>query len=561
MVRDAQRSARDTEILVTLVRSAAEMRNSFEEMKHILANTEDVIIKEVQDNTEETVKNVIGGPRPYPGSADRSFKGMSAASQSQGAALADDAPKKNNLFRRAFLKSFGSKDTNDLGRIEDMLNTLLGEVDTLKAQTSRPSAMSGQGQSFENLEAEEQYEQDRGYEPEGHAGTSTASHASRSGQLSLPQSRQPSSKLGYERKFSDHRISTVPEDNEDDFGPENLHQGQQHMLSPGPSGNQRGSSVPLETPPHDTQAHHVSLSNENTPRTEKAKKHKSRGSSSWLPKISRWSESTATSVSKAFRGSGMSSKRGQEDEFSHRPQSRSGSGFGQYDDRHYQPDAPSYEDDHLHSGFSQTHLPGSNQPLENSPPPPAMYTTPEDPKYKAHRNSINLQHPQPRQGQTERFKMALETSADVYDTPMSPKSADWAGSATSLHRLPAQSRNRYSGGSGATGGGYWGSSPAAGPPRPPKEPIDDGSQTPGKSSRVSKLQKSSPGPYQSFEESGYITGGASQALNYSGSPKPENRNLNNALGVPSRRPSGPRAMTPKSPEEDAAREERRRKRG
>jgi hypothetical protein len=36
-VRDAQRNARDTEILVTLVRSAAEMRESFEDMKKFIS--------------------------------------------------------------------------------------------------------------------------------------------------------------------------------------------------------------------------------------------------------------------------------------------------------------------------------------------------------------------------------------------------------------------------------------------------------------------------------------------------------------------------------------------
>jgi hypothetical protein len=78
---------------------------------------------------------------------------------------------------------------------------------------------------------------------------------------------------------------------------------------------------------------------------------------------------------------------------------------------------------------------------------------------------------------------------------------------------------------------------------------------------VSKLQKNSPLPYQSVE-SGYATGPGTQAAsNYTGSPKLENRNLSGALGAPVRRPSGPRAMTPRSAEEEAAREERRRKRG
>ncbi|TDZ53901.1 hypothetical protein CTRI78_v006702 [Colletotrichum trifolii] len=540
MVRDAQRSARDTEILVTLVRSAAEMRNSFEDLKKLLANTEDVIIKEVQENTDETVKNAVGGPRPYPGSLPRSVKGYSGTSQNS---TLDETTKKSNFFRKA-LKGLSAKGTNDLSRIEDMLNQLLFEVDTLKAQTVRPGMVSGRP-SYENLTPEMQYDQDRGYEPEGQAGTSSTSHGSQSGMSSLAQSRGPS-KLGYEP----NRISTVHEDNEEEYRQEAEYRNPQGLLTPSRE-LQRGGSVPLGTPPQPSNTQAASLSNENTPRTEKAKKHK-RGSSSWFPKISRWSESTATSVSKAFRGSG-SSKREHDEEFLQHPPSRSGSDL-RYDDR-FQDD---YQSDQLHSGFSQQDVSAPNHTLESVPPAPNTYMTPEDPKYKAHRNSVNLQHPQPRQGQTERFKAALESQAYEYDTPMSPRSADWAGSATSLHRLPPNT-NRYSNGSGAATGEYWNSSPA-GPPRPPKEPIEERSVTPSKA-RISKLaSKNSPLPYQSVE-SGYGTGpGTHAASNYTGSPKPENRNLNAALGMPARRPSGPRAMTPKSAEEDAARDERRRKR-
>merc|ERR1712000_281449 len=143
---------------------------------------------------------------------------------------------------------------------------------------------------------------------------------------------------------------------------------------------------------------------------------------------------------------------------------------------------------------------------------------------------------------------------------MTPRSADWAGSATSLNRLPPQNTNRYSSTSSqARDGEYWPSSPTAqsGPPRPPKEPIDNNhtGRTPPRA-RISNLAKGSPLQNQVYDD-GYLSGPTSPT---SGSPKPENRNLNAALGVPSRRPSGPRAMTPKSPEDDAAREERRRKR-
>ncbi|KAI0012538.1 hypothetical protein F4779DRAFT_39760 [Xylariaceae sp. FL0662B] len=576
MVRDAQRSARDTEILVTLVRSAAEMRNSFEDFKRMLADTEDQIINEVKDNTEKTVKRHLGGPRPFPGSASRSIQGGSQAGTD------DPNTKKRNLLRRA-LQGLSAKGSNDLGRIEDMLMQLLTDVDVLKHQTAVPAdAMSVRAQSLDNLQPEVQYEQDRGYEPEGNAGTSTASHGSQSGHLSIPQSHGTSMRAGNEqRKFSDHRISTVPED-ENEYADHTLPGTNRYavdkgMLSPSLD-RPRGGSVPLGTPPHSSpQAPHLSASNENTPRTDDGKKHKSRGSSGFFPKISRWSETTTSSIGKVFRSSGNSKKHDPPEDFLQHPPSRSGSDMGNYDHFQHQ---DVYGEDKLHSGFSEQDLhnppagddmrsmrdipssPIMGQPM-HQPHAPATYSTPEDPKYKAHRNSLNLQHPQPRPGQTERFRTALETSAQDYDTPMSPRSADWAGSATSLHRFPGQNTNRYSDNS-AMNSGHGGddynwhgaSSPAQqGPPRPPKEPLD--SQTPPQHARVNQLQdRHSPLPYHSVE-SGYGTATATHAGSYhSSSPKPENRNLSGALGVPARRPSGPRAMTPTRGSDD----ERRRKR-
>ncbi|KAI0386968.1 hypothetical protein F5Y04DRAFT_74436 [Hypomontagnella monticulosa] len=575
MVRDAQRSARDTEILVTLVRSAAEMRNSFEDIKRILRDSQDDIINEVKDNTEKTVKRHIGGPRPFPGSSSRSIQGGSQAGTE------DANVKKRNLLRRA-LQGLGSKGANDLGRIEDLLNQLLDDVNVLKHQTAGPIGMSTRAQSIENMQPEVQYEQDRGYEPEGHAGTSTASHASQSGHLSIPQSRAASNRLASERKFSDHRISTVPEDegeyNDHPMPPTSQYEMHGGMLSP--SGDRpRGGSVPLGTPPQSSHAQNYSASNENTPRTEESKKHKSRGSSSFFPKISRWSETTTSSIGRVFRSSGTSKKHDAPEEFLQHPPSRSASDLGNYDQY---PPQNAYETDKLHSGFSEQDLHAAPvdehvhetapmpEPLMPEPPVPLTYATPEDPKYRAHRNSLNLQHPQPRPGQTERFRTQLETSAQSYDSPMSPRSADWAGSATSLGRFPAQNTHRYSDNS-AMNSGHGGddyqwqgtASPnSQGPPRPPKEPLDGHSpaltQTP-QHDRVNKLQKKhgSPLPYHSVE-SGYGTATATHAGSYhSGSPKFENRNLSGALGAPTRRPSGPRAMTPSRGSDD---DERRRKR-
>ncbi|KAK4229625.1 hypothetical protein QBC38DRAFT_411872 [Podospora fimiseda] len=580
MVRDAQRSARDTEILVTLVRSATEMRNNFEDLKKLLADTEDVIITEVKENTEKTVTRAINGPRPYPGSAPRSIHAGSTANT-----IINDDIKKRSIFRRA-LKGLGAKSANDLGRIEDMLNQLLTEVDSLKARTAPgPHASAQDQQMYDALQQEGQYEQDHGYEPEGHAGTSTASHASQSGYLSI-QSRGTSVKPAYDRKVSAHRISTVPEDNEEDHGdiPDNASINYDHpevLMTPA---HVRGDSVPLATPPQAIQHAQGSLSNENTPRTEESKK---KGRSSWfrIPKISRWSETTASSAPESNRLSKQSQKV-DDGGFPTGP-SRSGSLDHYSDNYELAPPQPIHSDT-LHTGFSEQDLPGTLHQEGNdqgmygqmpqSGPPNWVTMTPEDPKYKAHRDSLNLQHPQPRQGQTERFKAALESQALGFDSPMSPRSADWAGSATSLHRLPAhQHRDNY--GTPLDPSIYqqhWTSSPAAGnvtatsggPPRPPKEPLDQSQQqypTSGAASpvpqnkRLSKLQKPAL-PHQSVE-SGYgtMTHGAPTAsyISQAGtsiSPGPghqqlENRNLSGALmggnnGAVNRRPSGPRPMTP-----------------
>ncbi|KAL2268736.1 hypothetical protein VTJ83DRAFT_3582 [Remersonia thermophila] len=576
MVRDAQRSARDTEILVTLVRAATEMRNNFEDIKRLLADTEDVIITEVKENTDKTVQRAINGPRPYPGSTRHSIHVASQAGSVNGDDL---AAKKRSLFRRA-LKGLSAKGANDLSRIEDMLNQLLTEVDTLKAQTAPGHHLGQVNPSYDNIQPEIQDEQDHGYEPEGMAGTSTASHASQSGYLSL-QSRGASTKPVYDRKPSAHRISTVPEDNEEEYDHGRKHDTPQLMT---PGRDQAAGSMPLDTPVGPP-------SNENTPGTGESKK-KSRSSWFRIPKISRWSETTASSA----MSHGKQSSKDETANFAAGP-SRSGS-LDHYGENYPYSTQQPIQTDKLHTGFSETELPqgyqqddGAENMYEqmatpNLPQPDpnwvSMSMTPEDPKYKAHRDSMNLVHPQPRQGQTERFKAALESQALGFDQPLSPQSAtDWQGSTTSLSRF-VQNMDGY--GSDAQ---YhqqpWSSSPAPAPlninsatgstdippPRPPKEALDAPSSPlpqqqqpqvstpPPQHKRVSKLQKKhgSPLPHQSVE-SGYgtMTYGVPTASYVSqrdsndggsSSPRLENRNLSGALqaGV-SRRPSGPRPMTP-----------------
>ncbi|KAF4999544.1 hypothetical protein FDECE_11488 [Fusarium decemcellulare] len=543
MVRDAQRSARDTEIVALLMNSALEMRTSLTELKNLVQDTSDDVIFAGQENTEK-LQRAINGPRPYPGP-------RSIQSSSQLDTLNEAAAKKN-LFKRA-LQGLSTKGTSDFKRIEEILFQILGEVDVLKTQTAPAvSTSGGRGPSFDNLHPEGHFEQDRGYEPEGNS-TITPSQ---SGHLSLSQSR---SRLANDRKVSDSRIPTVTE-HEDEYeydhpSPAGERTGA-NLLTPSRSGFQRGNSVPLDTPPQPSGVTQP-MSNENTPRTDKSKKHKSGGSTGWLPKFSRWSGTTASSVGKAFRGK----KEAKYEDF---PPSRSGSSLASYNDEDAYPHQP-YGEDKLHTGFSEQELgmgPTASGANPGAPPRRENTMSPGDaPKYKVHRNSLNLQHPQPRQGQTERFRNALEFSAQEYNVPMTPRSADWGGSASSLHQL-AQNTNRYSMASsaGAPRDHDWTTSPT-GPPRPPKEPIEPAgspSQTPPRSTRISKLAKGSPLQHPS-DESGYGTMSGTHASHYTSSPKPENRNLNAALGVPTRRPSGPRAMTPKSPEQEV-RDAQRRKR-
>ena len=515
---------------MTLVRAAAEMRNSFLDMKRLLADTEDQIIREGWANTDYTVGKVVNGPRPLPASAARSIK------QGSQDGVYDDIPaKRRNVFRRA-LKGLSMKSSNDLGKIEEMLVQLLGDVEGLKAAQGLRPGGSNQGNSYDDLQQEGNNENDHGYEPEGNAGTSTASHASQSGHLSLPLStRGASATRGFDgRKFSDHRISTVPEGDEDENEELDAHEeailsnqfeNNEHLLTPTRE-NYRGSSAPLGTPPQ--QVPLASLSNENTPRTEKSKKHKSGSSSGWIPKVSRWSETTASTVFKGFRSSGRSSGKKDSDQFAD-PPSRSGSDLGNYDNEH-----DSYGEDRLQ--YSPDRQQQQNEPMSLLPP--------EDPKYKAHRNSLNLQHPQPRPGPTHRYQTALESKAQNFDTPMSPASASW--SQTSLN-VPPPNTNRYSDETTNSGrmsvgsdGGYSNGSALKQPPaRPPKEPIAP--QLPPKI-RTGKLQKPSPLSNEHLSpERAYSPGGDNTQ---SGSPRAAPRSLSGALGkVPTRKPTGPRSMS------------------
>lgn len=473
-VRDAQRNARDTEILVTLVRSAAEMRNSFEDMKRFIADQDDMIIDTADKQHDRTTQKIIGGPRPQPHTVSRAPRGTSAEDEAM-----DDLPaKRRNVFKRA-LKGLSMRSSNDLGKIEEMLQTLLGEVEGLKAaQGLRPNTSTQHTNSFNSYDDLHANAPEAGYEPEGHAGT--GSTGNQSGYLSNSPSRHGVMRSYEGRRGSGNRVSTVMEGDEELDAHEqallsNQFENSEQLLTPTRDYVRHGS-VPLNTPPQvhiPTGAH----SNENTPRTatDKSRKHKS-SSSSFFPKISRWSKTTASSVGDNF-------KSGNRKERPLSEASRSGSLMNYDGNDHYDV----HDDDRLRSSYFLENEQGVSQVRPPSPLIPAQIS--EDPKYQAHRNSLNLQHPQPRPGPTQRYQNHLESQAHSFDSPMSPTSDQW-GSNPSLARFVPGPSKRHSGGAGylspISDAGYSelsAANEASAPPRPPMI-RDDGPLVPQRPTKI-----------------------------------------------------------------------------
>lgn len=197
--------------------------------------------------------------------------------------------------------------------------------------------------------------------------------------------------------------------------------------------------MPLDSPTEGRGPMQNSRSAEETPRTEKGRKYKSGASwiSSKMPQISRWSKTTASTVQEP-----PSMRKG---ERPYSQMSRSGSNLhlDEYDEYDLN------EDDRLGSRTSFENQPrrGSAPPRSPSPLIPDERKSIEDPKYQAHRNSLNLQHPQPRAGPTHRHQTYLEHQAMDYDNPATPDAQDQWGTTPSLalNRL-----NRFSGSSGQT---------------------------------------------------------------------------------------------------------------
>ena len=464
------------------MRSAAEMRNSFEEMKKFIAEQDDIMVEAGNKQHDRTIEKItIGGPRPQPAGT---YKKKSFV-EDEGD---DPINKKRSVFRRA-LRGLGGRNQNDIGRIEERLEQLLGEVQSLKTnqnmQMSATSLRNERSGSLNNLRSPVPDVQ--GYD--GHANGGSNGHLNF---YSSPTGRGPSAMRTMDgRQVSENRVSTVLEADEelDEHEQDMLDHNDQQLLTPtreprhpdpSPSGTPPQLKLPIET-----------QSNDNTPKTstEKSRKHKS-NSSSFGPKVSRWSKTTASSIGDHLRNSTRRDRPYSE-------ASRSGE-LEPYEGDHYSPQG----DDRLrsHESFQNADADSLTQPgddegfdPEDRPPSPLIPSqVSEDPKYQAVRNSINLQHPQPRPGPTHRYQHQLETQAQQYSgsgsrSPISPTS-DTFGSDPALARYMPVAGQRYSGYAGTlspiSDAGYSehsASEQTAAPPRPPKVK-DDGPLVPSRTS-------------------------------------------------------------------------------
>lgn len=445
------------------------MRNSFEDMKKFIAQ-QDELLMETSDKQHDRTQRAIGGPRPQPTSSPRTPRQAPGGDDDE-----DMRSKRKNLFKRA-LKGLSLKNTNDLSKIEDMLVKLLLEVEALRAaQDGKPQSQG----NFTNSNDDVQHSSQQTYENEGQA--TTASSAEDNTAPPPKQSNYAPDLTTTRSQRKDRRISPVIERDEDQETLE-PHEQQilEHPLTSDPnlaSRHRRGGSVPLSTPPRVPVASGA-LSTDTTPKksSEKTRKHKS-SSSSFFPKISRWSKTTASSVGENIRNSIQTARK----ERNSSEMSRSGSDLAQgvYNTAdYYDPRG----DDRLRSSSSLVRT------QENRPPSPLVPSqVSENPKYQAHRNSLNLQHPQPRQGPTSRYQTYLESQAQTFGASMTPTSEPWASNlslsaANNAGQRPVSNRQ-----SPVSDGGYSFASSGHGqqnaPPRPPKI-RDDGPLVPNRPPKV-----------------------------------------------------------------------------
>ena len=456
-VRDGHRNARDTEILVTLVRSAAEMRNQFDELKNQVDMQGQLTRRHDTNEAKDVVNKVINNTRA---AAMSNNSGVLRSSRFTSPSSDRDEPpaKKKNIFKRA-LSGLGSKSEKDVTKIEDMLMQLLEDVEALRDAQASSIAGGSQIPTLPNKASLDSYERlraapDPGYEPEGQAGTSSTPNAS--GTFSPAHSRQSAHRMhsGYNVNRDPHsRISTVhehPDENippndpryENDDGMITPTQEAQNQRSATVAGAQAPAQLGLNTPPSSGNNRGIGTANNNllTPNTPRTGDHRQRQKSTsssvfggGIPRISRWSKTTTSSAPRdSFQRDRPYSEA-----------SQSGSDVNVLPGDGYEP----HDDDRIRTPNSLTRDAQGRSP---SPLLPQDEMPMDDPKYHANRHSLTLEHPQPRQGNTHRHQNHLESQAYGYHRQGSERSLDREGSPGSppgadvFGSEPGLAKNRYS---------------------------------------------------------------------------------------------------------------------
>lgn len=279
------------------------------------------------------------------------------------------------------------------------------------------------------------------------AGTETGGPANSSGANSGYYSGVPSQPSATTRIYQDERprqstrISPIEED----------------AVLRTPPREVRGGSLPLNTPP-ETRAPPTAFSNNNTPTKSADKNKRESGSSSIFPKISRWSETTASSTVRGFL-----KKKNHAGELS--DGSRSDLNFWEPPMKHIQPEPPS---------------PYSEGQRVTSPIPPSSRGT-DAPINHSNRRSLEVHAPQPRLP----YNHQLEAQAQqLMASGIAPNSPAANASTSTLGNFPPLGPGGFSKDGKLVSSlaqdaynqhlqqqGLPPQTPIGGPPRPPKEPL------------------------------------------------------------------------------------------
>lgn len=387
-VRDGQRNARDTELLVTLVRSAAETRNSFYDMKGFIEAQNQINMRNTDAGVNHTVSELKNS------NASPSVQRVTRTFTNETAEL---PTKKRSFFSRA-LKGLKSRSNNDLTVIEDMLMQLLDEMEDLREAQGLARAP---GISNEILLKES---------ADSLAGVrDLCRNDGRNGEVSSPQAFHGSEEYGGRKNRQSGATTYAEEDihNDNDREMNNKTPTQRSYQAR----NKAGTS---QSPKEEDQADLYNRDKQNK-----------RGSFfSAIPKISRWSKSTTASGGHDTEKEQVSSEA-----------SRSGVHVDVFDGD--KPNRP-HDDDRLLVANPVIRADNHEQSEFRYPPTGPEVT--DDPRYQAQHQALTLQHPQPRAGPTHRHQSHLESQASGYGEdevvpPISPDS-DTLGSVPSLARFP-----------------------------------------------------------------------------------------------------------------------------